>query len=260
MTLRFFNNQGKPDTRKIEYDQAIVQAGLEKAQLEAEVERKRNELKNLNIACDPVRNVFRQNQEKLEKEQGVAVQNKVDELKAFDDNITAKRSELALLETKRNVLEKHIEEKNQDLSSLSVAVSEANDKKLKVESEVSAAEEERSNRRRRIADMSSEFNAAKDNLEIVREDLVKAGRQKIEIDEAVRKANKDLEELNNIISILQTTNKQGLDIVASFEGERKRLQEKEEFLKRKEADLLIYENRLKKHCIKVGYDVEMIFK
>jgi len=260
MTLRFFNNQGKPDTRKIEYDQAIVQAGLEKAQLEAEVERKRNELKNLNIACDPVRNVFRQNQEKLEKEQGVAVQNKVDELKAFDDNVTAKRSELALLETKRNVLEKHIEEKNQDLSSLSVAVSEANDKKLKVESEVSAAEEERSNRRRRIADMSSEFNAAKDNLEIIREDLVKAGRQKIEIDEAVRKANKDLEELNNIISILQTTNKQGLDIVASFEGERKRLQEKEEFLKRKEADLLIYENRLKKHCIKVGYDVEMIFK
>jgi len=260
MTLRFFNNQGKPDTRKIEYDQAIVQAGLEKAQLEAEVERKRNELKNLNIACDPVRNVFRQNQEKLEKEQGVAVQNKVDELKAFDDNVTAKRSELALLETKRNVLEKHIEEKNQDLSSLSVAVSEANDKKLKVESEVSAAEEERSNRRRRIADMNSEFNAAKDNLEIVREDLVKAGRQKIEIDEAVRKANKDLEELNNIISILQTTNKQGLDIVASFEGERKRLQEKEEFLKRKEADLLIYENRLKKHCIKVGYDVEMIFK
>jgi len=260
MTLRFFNNQGKLDTRKIEYDQAIVQAGLEKAQLEAEVERKRNELKNLNIACDPVRNVFRQNQEKLEKEQGVAVQNKVDELKAFDDNITAKRSELALLETKRNVLEKHIEEKNQDLSSLSVAVSEANDKKLKVESEVSAAEEERSNRRRRIADMNSEFNAAKDNLEIVREDLVKAGRQKIEIDEAVRKANKDLEELNNIISILQTTNKQGLDIVASFEGERKRLQEKEEFLKRKEADLLIYENRLKKHCIKVGYDVEMIFK
>jgi len=76
----------------------------------------------------------------------------------------------------------------------------------------------------------------------------------------LEKKNRELVELNEIISILQASNKQGLDLVGSFEGERKRLQEKEESLRRKEDDLAVYENRVKKFAEKVGYNIKMIFK
>ena len=45
---------------------------------------------------------------------------------------------------------------------------------------------------------------------------------------------------------------EGLELVASFEGERKRLHEKEELLDKVRSDLIIYANRLQKEREKNG--------
>src|SRR3990167_3314664 len=49
MTLIFFK-QGKPDTRMIEYEQSIVRLGLEKADMEGQVEIIKRQVKSLEIA------------------------------------------------------------------------------------------------------------------------------------------------------------------------------------------------------------------
>ena len=64
MGLTFFKNN-KPDTRMIEYDQAIIRLGLEKVEIEKEVEWARNDLRQLNISLELIREVFRRNWEKL---------------------------------------------------------------------------------------------------------------------------------------------------------------------------------------------------
>ena len=259
MSLTFFKNK-KPDTRMIEYDQAVIRLGLEKAALENEIESKRRDLKNLNVSYDLVRTVFVSNFEKLNEEKKKEIQGKAKVLLDFDTQAAESKNLVDLLLVKQKAIKDEIAGEEEKLIILSSSLSGTENRKKSVEVEIQKLSEERERKSNEATDAREQFIRAKDDLNIMNEKLHAVGKEKISLESTAEKARKELEELNEIISILQATNRQGLDVVASFEGERKRLQEKEDFLKRKEADLAIYEKRVEKKAKEVGLDIKMKFK
>lgn len=244
----------------VEYDQAIVRLGLEKAKIESDVEAKKRDLKNLNVSCDLVRAGFVCEFEKLTDEKKKEVQEKSAVLSNFDAKIVENKKLVDSLLAEQKAIKDVIAGEEEKIITLSSSLSEAEDRKRAVMLEIEKLSEDRSLKFKQTADAEKQFSQARGELNKINTELRVAGKNKINIESSAEKARKELEELNEIISILQTTNKQGLDLVSSFEGERKRLQEKEELLRRKEDDLLVYENRIKKFAEKVDYNLKMIFK
>lgn len=259
MSLIFFKNN-KPDNRMIEYDQAVVRLGLEKAELEREVEKKRKEVRGISIAIDLVKVAFFKDRKELTDEKMKEIEGQSSTLLDFKERTADEKKKLDDLVLKQKQVLGEIEnkEKERDEIGLSIDAYNESNSSLVKSSELLAEEKKQKEREKGIV-LSSLHTVLKDKNKAA-SDLQEMNIKKNESEHALEKANKDLAELNEIISILQATNKQGLDLVASFEGERKRLQEKEESLRRKEDDLIIYENRIKKAAEKTGYNVKMIFK
>ena len=259
MSLTFFKNK-KPDTRMIEYDQAVIRLGLEKSALEGDVDEKKREFENLKVALDHIRAIFLQRFDKLSEKEKKEVQEKMTVLSGIDERIIGNERMIDHLVEKQREIQEQTAGEEKKLVALSSSLLEAEGRKKVIEGELQKLYEDREVKISGTSLAKLELTAAKEKLDKIRSEVIEAANQRAVIDAAVNKKNQELEELNNIITVLQESNKQGLELVASFDGEKKRLQEKEDFLKRKEADLLIYENRLKKHCTRVGYDVKMVFK
>lgn len=259
MSLTFFKNN-KPDNRMVEYDQAIVRLGLEKAQFESEVKQKKDALKQINTAYDLVRSVFLRNYEKLTEEEKKEVGEKTSILFDYNKRIAEEKKKLGGLVLKQKNVVDSIKDKEKERELLLKSIEAHGDLNCElVKSSELLAEEKRQKERERDTISVLLQNVVKEKNKAV-SDIYELDVRKSESERALEKANKNLSELNEIISILQASNKQGLDIVASFEGERKRLQDKEELLRCKESDLLVYENRVKKAAEKIGYNIKMIFK
>jgi len=259
MTLLFFKNN-KPDTRMIEYDQAIVRLGLEKAKLDGDIERKKNELKQLNIAHELIRSAVkkdrafmtREEQIEADKQEAILVdyEKRIQELENLlrEKNEQEKnaRERLALLSKQLSAVEMELRLAEKASESLPEKLAEIERRRVEAERETKA-----------VLNFLKQYKEEKE--ELVSETNEFAMRKK-ELNDELETKNRELFELNEIISILQATNKQGLDLVSSFEGERKRLQEKDEALIRKEKDLFTYEKRVEKRAQELGVDIKMTFK
>lgn len=258
MTLKF-DQPGKSDTRMVEYDQAIVRLGLEKAQAEKELEQKKRDLKQVNISYELVLNVFSKRRSELKEEEKKEIDGKASVLSEYEEEIASLKRELESLSRSKETIETNLAEKQGVLSAIDEEIERETKKVEDLEKRRLESED-----KKKTADRETRFSIialdkAKKEFSVFSEQVSSAAAVKIELEETTEKKKKELAELNEIISILQSSNKEGLDIVASFEGERKRLQEKEEALLRKENDLAIYTERLKTLYKEAGKDITMIF-
>lgn len=255
MTLIFSSKTQHPDTRMIEYDQTVVRLGLEKAVLEKEVgyfrqelkeignhysavllnlEDKKKEIELLNTQCNEIRKEISEAILKGSKDAaGLREQNK-----KSDEVVGKKKSELEKLNLYLISLGKEIETKIIKIAELQNAAMIAREELAKVRNELSQPKRE---------------------IERLHDDLQSIYKLKIEVVRKLNAAEVERREIEEIVKMLKENNKEGLELVASFEGERRRLQEKDEYLHRKEKDLGIYEERVKKYCDEAGYGVSMVF-
>jgi chromosome segregation ATPase len=259
MTLNFFN-KNKPDTRLVEYDQSIVRLGLEKAEKDKELEQKKKEVEQINISLGLVRNVFLRNWEKLTDEEKKEIGDKEKVLFDYEKQIKNEENKLKELKLEQIRLGFLLINQDENLDERSIIIEKLLKKQKDIEETI-----EKYIKDKEIKTKERDFtiglcrDANKKRQELFLE-LASMGKTKTEVEDQVKKANQELKELNEIILILQTTNKDGLDVVASFDGERKRLIEKEAFLKRKEEDLILYEKRIEKRAIESGIKLNMNFK
>jgi chromosome segregation ATPase len=259
MTLTFFKNN-KPDTRMIEYDQAVVRLGLEKAELEAEVEKKRREIKQMNVSLSLVRTAFLAEQKNLTEQQRKEVNERSSVLENYEKRVVEEKQKLDGVVAKTQEILSQLKEKEKEIVVLEDKIQQNNKEKEEAEESIITLQKEKKEAEQQKSIAVAEQNQAQNNLRKVSEEVKKLGTRNVEIKDELEKKNRELVELNEIISILQASNKQGLDITSSFEGERKRLQEKNEFLVRKEKDLLKYEQRVEKRAKELGVDIKMKFR
>ena len=259
MTL-VFTRQGKPDMRMIEYDQAVVRLGLEKADVEKEIDRKNRELKQLGIAHELIRYAIKNDYSKLTKEKQKEIDQQVGVLSMYDIKFFEAKKSLDGLAVQRKNLENQLETDSQKLVSIKSELEIIGNKKKSISEELERLDETRITKVGAVEAVVNSLRKYEKDKESIASEVYELAVRKKDINGELETKHTELKELNEIISVLQTSNKDGLNLVSSFEGERKRLKEKEEFLIRKEDDLAVYERRLKKYCEKAGYNVEMIFK
>jgi len=257
MTLRFDKDSTMVvDTRKIEYEKSIILLGSEKAEIERNVGEEKQRLSEVEKRRGEV-------QEELDK--------KISDVAAEENKLAAIREEISTA----------IKKGSSDISSLhqreqekEVALDKQKDGLSELRKHFDALGVEIENRNTNIKSLQAKEVDVRSKLAVVAGELAEVSRKKkresadlmtiqssaSNLIENIAKKKEELAELEDIISVLRDSNKEGLDLVASFEGERKRLKEKDDFLSRKEADLAIYENRLRKWMEKTGYNSNMVFK
>ena len=214
----------------------------------------------MNIAYDIVRGVFLKNWEKLTDEEKAEVKQKSEILLDYDDQVEKNKKELRKLEEKKKGLDSLIQEKEEAVKIFDQTLSDTRKKILVTENVLQNTEVVREVREEEKRKTTSELIGEQRKLESLRSKVHTVAIENNSLEEEIEKKKKELEELNEIVSILKSTNQNGLDIVASFEGERNRLLGKEATLLRKERDLGIYERRLKQQYKTIGKDMTMVFE
>ena len=255
MTL-IYDKNSKMDNRKVEYEQSIVRLGLEKAATQREADRARQEIKDLGARKIQVMKDIKNLEDDLVadrkklQEVGLEVFEMIKNAEANVSKIREKEKEVVNSTGNKKFELKKLEEY---LASLTEQIHERNKKRFDYQRKAKMA-------RDALTLVNSELTAAKQSVEKVSDDVKSVYQIKLKVTNEVIALKTEKEELEDIVSVLKTNNKEGLGLVASFEGERKRLQEKDDFLRRKEADLVIYENRLQKRMQEAGFKTEMVFK
>lgn len=255
MTLRFFTQLGKPDTRKIEYEQGIVRLGLEKSEAEREVGKLRDDISDLG---------------KHKEGLAIELEGKKRELSGYDLKLNEVRANIALAlkdqsqnadvlrEEEKVVLQladdkkKEIQDLNEYISSLNTDVENKTQKLIGLQKKVNDARED-------LAAVTPKVSVAKRELLNAEEDVQKMYRLKKDAVEKTEVARKELVEIEAQIATLKRDNHGGLDAIASLEAERTRIKAREKGLDDKAADLKVYENRLIKEAKKLGVDLKMTF-
>lgn len=260
MTLSFFSKSNKPDNRMAEYGQAVIRLGEERAGLIREIEIKRKELGHLIVSKSLIFDEIRKQRDKLDQTQRGVVDEKSSILFDYEKKIEQEQKKLDDILIRQSSIDKQIEEAKKSLINLGGSVSDLVKQRERLVGELNGLNDSLIvNRQARDQEMSSlrDLEKRKERLISEIQDISSRG---MSVDKELSEKRKELEDLNDVVSVLRSSNKEGLDLVASFEGERKRLREKEDFLDRKEADLLVYENRLKKRMREAGIEIDMIFK
>ena len=255
-----FTKQGNPDTRMIEYDQAIVRFGLEKARLQGEVAIKTKELKELHTAHDLIRSAIARDRSEMTKEKTDEIDRQTAVLLDYENKISGVKEELNLATNQKKDVENQIRSDNWKLKELEFELKKAEEEKVSLPEQLEKIRQKKVDAEKEVTSIVNFLNNYKKEKEELIVEINEWSTRKKTIDDELTSKHNELKEMNEVISILQITNKQGLDLVASFEGERKRLQEKEEFLKRKEEDLILYEQRVENRAKELGVDIKMKFK
>ena len=242
----------------IEYEQAVVRLGLEKTKVEGEVEQKKKSLKQVSAAYDLVRSVFLSNWEKLTEAEKEEAGKRIDVLSAFERQVEEEESNLKNLVLKQREVQESTEKKEQEIIVLETLFNNVNNKRIKLEESIVGLVKEKAKKEKEKNSVAVSLEYEKQEKEKISKKFFTLSASKVLKEREIENANKELKELNEIISILRISNKQGLDLVASFEGERKRLQAKEEFLIRKEKDLAKYEERVEKMRKDIGNNNQML--
>ena len=107
MTL-VFTKQGKPDTRMIEYDQAVVRLGLEKADMEKQVEIIKREIKNLQITRQLEAEAVLENRALMTNETKDIFDKKIKKFSSYELEISERARRLRELEVYSIKIDKRI--------------------------------------------------------------------------------------------------------------------------------------------------------
>ena len=257
MTLRFDKNlRLGVDKRKIEYDQSIIQLGLVKADLQKEVGKVEQRIRELGvIRVDTQKDI---NREEKELQKIVNKREKIE--KEIEQAVLAGGAKVADLLTKKDKVAEKVDQKQDKLKELEGYLTSIMDQiQVKVLNR-SEFQRDADAMREKLRVVKSELNTTLRELEEAKSEIQATYRARKTVLDDLEAATRELQEVEEMVSVLKASNKEGLDLTASFEGERKRLADKEDFLRRKEADLAVYENRLKKRMDEAGVDIKMTFK
>lgn len=258
MTLGRFGDI-KADEHKAAHEKAIVRLGLEKASLESDVEQKRRELKSIVTSCELTRAELERANENLVEGVRQEVREKTEQLRAFDEKVEREEKEIELLAVKRQQLASDVASGESRLRGIEDEIARAEELKAAAQGDANKLLSLKSAKERDAAVALQETSKARKELEDALTAVSDAQKVKVAIDAEVDASRRALEELNEIISMLQSVNKQGLDLVASFDGERKRLDDKHMMLESVKHDLLIYIKRLQKAREEAGIKTPMVF-
>jgi len=259
MTLLFFKNN-KLDNRMVEYDQAVVRLGLEKAGLESEAERKRKDIKQLDISRSLILESMRRDREAFDDGRIEELEEKATAVVDYEDRVAKAQKELSVTEEKKSSLGGEISVAEKRVGELSESIADLEKVEMAKKEGVSLVEIQKAEKNKEIQRLNQTLSPLKEQERKQAAQNYELALKRKETEDAIEASNNELTELNDIISVLQANNKQGLELVSSFEGERKRLQEKDEFLIRKEKDLQKYEERLEKGRKEMGNNNPMTFK
>jgi len=244
----------------VDYDRAVVSAGIEKSRLEAENDQKRKEIKQLNISRNLILESMRRDKSAFTEGRLSEIELRSTTLVDYESRVTDAKKFLKEVDNKKHNLEIGINNHEAKIKSLENEIEYLDGLRQKSNDEIFRLVKVGTEKNNEINRLNSVLINLKNQESVLLNEKNKFAKMVKETTEELDKKNKELVELNEIISILQSSNKQGLDITASFEGERKRLQEKEDFLLRKESDLAIYEKRLEKKIQEIGLNIKMIFQ
>ena len=257
MTLRHFGDK-KKDAQMADYEQAIVRLGLEKADAERELEAKRRELKSVGKSCDLLRSFFKRNLDHLSDDVKEDLQEKSSMLLDVDKKIEQEEKEIERLIGSRQALVSSVSSAEARLHDIEDEIKRAEALKVAAVGDANKLLSLKNAKERDAILASQDTSKARKELEGALAAVSEAQQVKVAIDVEVDASRRALEELNEIISVLTFTNKQGLDLTASFEGERKRLVEKERQLDAACHDLAIYAKRLQAEREKAGIRTPMV--
>jgi len=257
MTLKRFGGI-KADEHKAAHERAIVRLGLEKAALESGVEKKRRELLSIAASCELTRTELERGNEKLVEGVRRDLQDKAGQMCAFEEKIDAAIKELKFLGIKRDDLLVSIRGREARLLDIEGEIKRAESLKEAAEADANKLLDLRSKKEQDAIVAVQETSEARKELRVAMEELQHVGQIKISLEAEIEARTRHLNEINEIIAVQQNANKQGLDLVASFEGERKRLADKEEMLEKTKDDLVIYAKRLQKNREEAGIKSPMV--
>jgi len=221
MTLILFNNNKQPDTRMAEYDQAIVRLGLEKANLEKLVDSERKELAEVGSL-------------KAEVERG----------------IKTKKKELAVIE---NDIAEAVTRGHKTTKSIGDKIQDSDLKSKKKKTELAGLEKYLKGCEETIAEKTDTIKLLEGKINELRS-VILAGKEEL------LETNKTMVQMQEVISKLSLQEKELRQNVSVMEDFAKALQDKEQFLNRKEYDLGQYEKRVEKSRQETGNNNKMIFK
>lgn len=220
MTLSFFKNN-KSDNRMVEYDQAIARLAVERVEAEQSLSRVRGDIAEIGSRHAVLLNEIKEAEEKLNIFQQEIV------------NVTKRGVEKAHnLSLEQQESEKTINKKTEELVHLEEDITSLKEK-------IEVAKKTLDSFMERVSEVRKLLDGKKEELDI-------QAREKRKIE--------------GVIDSLKELKKGIVDIVTSSEKSRDYLAEKEQFLNRKEADLLKYEDRLTKQREEAGNNNRMQFK
>ena len=204
-----------------EYDQAIVRLGLEKANLEKLVDSERKELAEVGSL-------------KAEVERG----------------IKTKKKELAVIE---NDIAEAVTRGHKTTKSIGDKIQDSDLKSKKKKTELAGLEKYLKGCEETIAEKTDTIKLLEGKINELRS-VILAGKEEL------LETNKTMVQMQEVISKLSLQEKELRQNVSVMEDFAKALQDKEQFLNRKEYDLGQYEKRVEKSRQETGNNNKMIFK
>lgn len=220
MTLKFFKNN-KSDNRMIEYDRSIVRLGLEKSAAQAELERLLLEVDVTSSRYAALLNEITV----AEKRLGIIQQEVIEAVRVSIEKVAG-------LSRAQNKSGQALNDKTKELKQLKDYLTSLQ-AKIVIESDT--------------------LNVVNQRVQDMR-DLLKAEKQEL------NKLIIDKQSIEKDIISLQEVKQELRGVIAASEERVSYLSEKEQFLNRKETDLIKYEKRVEKLREDTGNKNRMIFK
>ena len=220
MSLLFFKNN-KQDNRMVEYDQAVVRLGLEKARVWAELDRARAEVAETGERKATLLNEIVGAEKKLQTIRQEII-----------DIINTGKEEINKLSRTQQETGETTNEKTKKLVQLEEYIVSLNSKANIQQETLYFIEDKVRKEREVLGEAKSELNSVLAEKHTIEADIISLQELKTDLKESVALAEKTLEYLA----------------------------EKEQFLNRKEADLIKYEKRVEKMREDTGNKNTMKFK
>ncbi|MCR4307831.1 MAG: hypothetical protein NUV80_04660 [Candidatus Berkelbacteria bacterium] len=221
MTLKFPTNKNKPDNRMVEYNQEIVRLGRERALTQQELDRKKLEV------------------DEVEKKRDLVLR-----------EITEAETKLASINLE---VDTAIKKAGEDISSI-------NSKKKQAEGVVFEKKTKLENIEKHLSDLMEKISKSTDDLNTLHKKIDDAYTLYVKGKDEVSQLAKEKLALQHEVEDLCQLKADLISGNVERENVLQYIEEKEKFLNRKEHDLRVYENRVKKIREEVGIITPMIFK
>lgn len=241
----------------IDYGRAVVSLGLEKAKLQLDIDAMRKDLNVLEVSRSLIIDFVKMERDKLTDEKKKEFDEKIAMFSDFKSKTAQEKDKCDAIALQSKQLEEKIKSMENDLILLQESLGKTAGDKLSLQEKIFILKNKKSNSEREIEFLTKNLADLKKNSAKLSDDVNEKIANKFTLEQELSTKYLELNDLNDIINVLKLSNKDGLDLTASFEGERNRLLKKEKALLAKEADLAIYEKRLRKRISDAGVDVKI---